>query len=147
MRRFLVLPYMRCHCNKSWRALLYCQYSRLFNRYAFLNFCRNWRVLTMGVRIQFSRAEQSRHFAYPCQVADHAMQMDIYPFYTTKRMSYAASTVAKMLFIGSNASFLLILHFKQYKTAWLAAINNHTSRWITCHGCLPSTVTRGQRWK
>jgi len=39
----------------------------------------------MGVRRNFSRGWQRRNFAYPFQVADDAMQMDVhktlYPFY------------------------------------------------------------------
>jgi len=39
----------------------------------------------MGVHRNFSRREQRRKFAYPLQIADNAMQMDVhktlYPFY------------------------------------------------------------------
>jgi len=48
--------------------------------------------LSMGVRMKFFQEGQSRNFAYPFQVADDAMQIDIhktlYPFYTTKNASY-----------------------------------------------------------
>ena len=42
---------------------------------------------------------QSRHFAYPFQVADDTMQMDVhktlYPFNTTKNMPHVTATVPK----------------------------------------------------
>ena len=51
---------------------------------------------SMGVRRKFSRRVQRRHFAYPFQVADDAMQMDvhemIYTFYTTKNAPYYGSS-------------------------------------------------------
>jgi len=54
--------------------------------------------MVMGVRRNFSRWGQSRHFAYPFQVSDDAMQMDVhktlYPFCTTKKMANVMATVA-----------------------------------------------------
>jgi len=43
----------------------------------------------MGVRRNFFREGQCRHFAYPFEVADNAMQMDVNKtlFYTTKTFS------------------------------------------------------------
>ena len=53
----------------------------------------------MDVRRNFSGGGGSRHFAYPFQVADHAMQMDVhktlYPFNTTKKMPHVTATILK----------------------------------------------------
>jgi len=52
----------------------------------------------MGVRRNFSRGGQSRHFAYPFQVVEDATQMDVHktphPFYITKKMPNVTATVA-----------------------------------------------------
>jgi len=52
----------------------------------------------MGVRRNFSRREQSRHFAYSFQVSDDATQINVhktlYPFYTTKKLTNVTATVA-----------------------------------------------------
>jgi len=59
-------------------------------------------VNLMGVRRNFSRGGQSRHFAYPFQVVDDATQMDVHktlhPFYTTKKIPNATATVAYSVF-------------------------------------------------
>jgi len=50
----------------------------------------------MGVRRNFSRGGQSRHFADPFQVADDATQIDVHktlhPFYTTKKRPNLTAT-------------------------------------------------------
>jgi len=50
---------------------------------------------------------QRRNFAYPLQVADDAMQMDVhktlYPFYTIKKMLHVTATVTKIRFVGSSS--------------------------------------------
>ena len=65
----------------------------------------------MGVRRNFLRGGQRRHFAYPFQVANDAMQMDVsktlYVFCTTKEMSYVSAIVTKMRFVGSNRLFVV----------------------------------------
>jgi len=91
----------------------------------------------MGVRRYFSREGRIRHFAYPFQVANDAMQMDVhktlYPFYTTKKRPHVTVTITKMCFVGSNATFSLILLFTQYKTTSFTAISPH------CLAALPAT--------
>jgi len=84
----------------------------------------------MGVRRNFySGGEQNRHFAYPFQVADDAMQMDVHetlhPFYITKKCPVLRQLPQKMRFVGSIASFSLMLLFTQYETTWLTAISSH----------------------
>jgi len=63
----------------------------------------------MGIRRNFSRGGESRHFACPSQAADDTMQMDVhimlYPFYTTKKILQVMETVPEMRFFGSSASF------------------------------------------
>jgi len=57
---------------------------------------------------KFFQGGQSRQFAYPFQVADDAMQMDVhktlYPFYTTKKMTHVAATVANRVFLPRQFS-------------------------------------------
>ena len=91
----------------------------------------------MGVRRNFSRGE-SRHFAYPFQVVNDAVQMDVhktlYPLNTTKKMPQVTPTVPKMRFVDNNASFSLMLFFTPYKTAWLTAISSY------CLAALPAKL-------
>jgi len=53
----------------------------------------------LGVRRSFSRRGQRRHFAYPFQVVDNAVQVDVNtalcPFYTKKKMIYFTAIVTK----------------------------------------------------
>jgi len=52
----------------------------------------------MGIRRNFSRGEQCRHFAYLFQIADDATQTDVhetlYPLYTTNKMLNVTAKVA-----------------------------------------------------
>jgi len=61
---------------------------------------------------KFFQRGKSRHFAYPFQVADDAVRMDVhktfYPFNTITKMPRVTATVPKMRFVGSNASFSLM---------------------------------------
>jgi len=53
----------------------------------------------MGVRRNFFRGGQHRHFVYLFQVADNTLLMDVYktlhPFYTTKKMPHVMATITK----------------------------------------------------
>ena len=91
----------------------------------------------MGARRNFTRRGQTRHFSYPFQFADDAMQMHIhktlYPFYTPQRdcpmlrqQSQKYSSLAAML-------FSLILLFTPYKNRRLTAMGSH------CLAALPVT--------
>jgi len=51
----------------------------------------------MGVRRNFSRGGQSRHFAYIFQAVGNAMEMDIF-----KKMSNVTATVAHMVSLVRN---------------------------------------------
>jgi len=59
----------------------------------------------MGVRRNFSKWGQRRHFACPFQVADDAMQIDVhktlFPFYTIKKMPYVTVKVIKLRFVDA----------------------------------------------
>jgi len=62
----------------------------------------------MGVRTNFSRrGGQRRHFAYPLQVADDAMQIyfhkALYPLYIRKKVPYVTATVTKMRSLATVA--------------------------------------------
>ena len=89
----------------------------------------------IGLHRNFSIGRQSRHFACPYRAADDTMQMGVhitlYPFYTTKKMTYVTATVPKCASLA--ARFL----FATYKSKWLTAIS--MSRCVSCHGCLPKS--------
>jgi len=61
----------------------------------------------MGVRRNFYREGQRRHFAHHFLVADDAVQMEVhrtfYLFYTTKIMPHVKARVTKLRFVGSNS--------------------------------------------
>jgi len=69
----------------------------------------------MGIRRDFSRVEQSRHFANPFHVADDAMQMDVHKRFTLstpqRKCPILRQQLQKLCFVGSNGSFSLILLF------------------------------------
>jgi len=56
----------------------------------------------MGVRRNFSKGGESRHFTYAFQVVNDATQMGVHkalhPFYTTKKMPNVTTTVAYSVF-------------------------------------------------
>ena len=72
------------------------------NSYSFTRYC----CTSMGVRRDFCGG-QRRNFAYPLQVADDSMQMDVhktlYSFYTIEKMLHVTATVTKIRFIGSSS--------------------------------------------
>jgi len=55
--------------------------------------------LSIGVGINFSRGGQRRHFAYTFQVADDAIQTDVYkalyPFYAKRKLLLFTTIVTK----------------------------------------------------
>jgi len=77
--------------------------------------------VTMNVGRIFSRGwVQRRYFAYPFEIADYAVQIDVHktlcPFYTTKKSAPCYDNSHKqMRFVGSNALFSLMLVFTLYK--------------------------------
>jgi len=107
---------------------------------------------TMGIRRNFSRGGQTRHFAYPFHFADDAMQMHVhktlYPFYTITKMCpcYGSSRKSPLRW-RSNASFsfmlLFTLHSKKVRSLPLQ-YQQSLSRSIFCQRCLRSTVTCGK---
>jgi len=64
----------------------------------------------------FQSGGKHRHFVYPFQVADDAMQMNIHkklcPFYTTKKMPRVTVTVSKMRSLAAIASIFTIISVK-----------------------------------
>jgi len=60
----------------------------------------------MDIRRNFRR-RQAGNFAYPFQIADNEIHIDVlktfYFFYTTKKMPYVAEAVKKVRFVGSNS--------------------------------------------
>ena len=56
---------------------------------------------------------QRQHFAYPFQVADDAMQMDVhktfYPFYTTRKMRHVMTRVTKLHFLAAITRCITII--------------------------------------
>jgi len=76
----------------------------------------------MGVRRNFSRGWQTRHFAYPFHVADDAMQMHVHttlcPFYTTTKMPPATAAIAKIAFrwrSNTSLSFTILFTLRSTK--------------------------------
>jgi len=65
------------------------------------------KISDTGVPVNLSRGGQRRNLAYPFQVADDAVHMDVhhtlYPFKTTKKMPVLRQQYQKMHFVGSNA--------------------------------------------
>jgi len=73
----------------------------------------NSKSSSMGVRRKFSKEEKSRHFAYPFQVAEDAMQMDVHKtlyhrtqrnapccgISTPQKMPQLTATVPKLRFV------------------------------------------------
>jgi len=81
------------------RVLLHMKYNNALTDYRLLQNDLKADV-AMGVRRKFSRGGQSRHFAYPFQVADAVMQIDVhkthYPFYTSNYQSDHSTISAKL---------------------------------------------------